>query len=232
MTSLRRLGLQHFDSWAGTFGETVTAMELSPDGAGYRLQHRFARFVNVPELMQLFRQTADIQTAEMLKLPIPKLETGRAITVRAPCSPRLKKFVETLVKRAERIKGCSIDPKVDNMLKITSEGRLAALDFRLIAPAAPDAPDSKVNLAMRRSIAFGRSPPRRNPPSSSFATFPPQSKAGGNSPFMTISRPNSSLSASRKSKSHSFRIMTRTWRRHLFSRRCGRATCVSFWAAP
>lgn len=80
MASLRRLGLQHFDSWAGTFGETVTAMELSPDGAGYRLQHRFARFVNVPELMQQFRQTADVQTAEMLKLPIPKLETGKAIT--------------------------------------------------------------------------------------------------------------------------------------------------------
>jgi N12 class adenine-specific DNA methylase len=150
MSSLRRLGLQHFDSWAGTFGETVTAMELSPDGAGYRLQHRFARFVNVPELMQQFRQTADVQTAEMLKLPIPKLETGRAITVSAPCSPRLKKFVETLVKRAERIKGGSIDPKIDNMLKITFEGRLAALDFRLMAPAAPDAPDSKVNLAVEK----------------------------------------------------------------------------------
>jgi N12 class adenine-specific DNA methylase len=150
MSSLRRLGLQHFDSWAGTFGETVTAMELSPDGAGYRLQHRFARFVNVPELMQQFRQTADVQTAEMLKLPIPKLETGRAITVSAPCSPRLKKFVETLVKRAEKIKGGSIDPKVDNMLKITSEGRLAALDFRLMTPAAPDAPDSKVNLAVEK----------------------------------------------------------------------------------
>lgn len=148
MPSLRRLGLQHFDSWAGTFGETVTAMELSPDGAGYRLQHRFARFVNVPELMQQFRQTADVQTAEMLKLPIPKLETGRPIIVSAPCSSRLQKFVETLVKRAEQIKGGKVNPKDDNMLKITSEGRLAALDFRLIAPAAPDAPDSKVNLAV------------------------------------------------------------------------------------
>ncbi len=150
MTSLRRLGLQHFDSWAGTFGETVTAMELSPDGAGYRLQHRFARFVNVPELMQQFRQTADVQTSDMLKLPVPKLETGRAVTVSAPCSPRLKKFVETLVKRAEKIKGGSIDPKHDNMLKITSEGRLAALDLRLISSAVPDAPDSKVNLAIEK----------------------------------------------------------------------------------
>jgi len=150
MTSLRRLGLQHFDSWAGTFGETVTAMELSPDGAGYRLQHRFARFVNVPELMQQFRQTADVQTAAMLNLPVPKLETGHAITVSAPCSPRLKKFVETLVKRAEKIKGGNVDPRDDNMLKITSEGRLAALDLRLIFPSAPDAPDSKVNLAVEK----------------------------------------------------------------------------------
>lgn len=150
MASLRRLGLQHFDSWAGTFGETVTAMELSPDGAGYRLQHRFARFVNVPELMQQFRQTADVQTADMLKLPIPKLETGRPIIVSAPCSSRLQKFVETLVKRAEQIKTGKVKPSDDNMLKITSEGRHAALDFRLIAPAAPDAPDSKVNLAIEK----------------------------------------------------------------------------------
>ncbi len=150
MSSLRRLGIQHFDSWAGTFGETVTAMELSPDGAGYRLQHRFARFVNVPELMQQFRQTADVQTADMLKLPVPKLETGHSIIVSAPCSPRLKKFVDTLVKRAEKIKGGGVDPRDDNMLKITSEGRLAALDLRLISTAAQDAPDSKVNLATEK----------------------------------------------------------------------------------
>ena len=150
MSSLRRLGLQHFDSWAGTFGETVTAMELSPDGAGYRMQHRFARFVNVPELMQQFRQTADVQTADMLKLPIPKLETGRPVIVSAPCSSRLQKFVQTLVKRSEQIKSGKVNPKDDNMLKITSEGRLAALDFRLIAPAVPDAPDSKVNLAIEK----------------------------------------------------------------------------------
>lgn len=150
MASLSRLGLQHFDSWAGTFGETVTAMELSPDGSGYRLQNRFARFINVADLMQQFRQVADVQTADMLQLPIPKLETGRALTVSAPCSQRLKKFVESLVKRAEKIKGGKVDPKDDNMLKITSEGRLAALDMRLIFPTAPDAPDSKVNLAVEK----------------------------------------------------------------------------------
>jgi hypothetical protein len=150
MSSLRRHGLQHFDSWAGTFGETVTAMELSPDGAGYRLNHRFARFVNVPELMQEFRRSADVQTAEMLKLPIPKLETGKAITVSAPCTPMLKDFVAHLVERAAKLKGTRVDPKVDNMLKITSEGRLAALDMRLMRGASGDHPDSKVNLAVDR----------------------------------------------------------------------------------
>src|SRR4029077_6839117 len=96
--------LQHFDSWAGPFGEAVTTMELSPDGAGYRLQSRFARFVNVPELMQQFRQVADAQTAGMFKLPIPKLDQGRPITVSAPVTPELKRFVEQLVKRVEKIK--------------------------------------------------------------------------------------------------------------------------------
>src|ERR1700681_3088500 len=105
MDALRRNQLQHFDSWAGTFGETVTSMELSPDGSGYRLQSRFARFVNVPELMQQFRQVADVQTGEMLKLPVPKLDQGRPVTVSAPSSPELKRYVDQLVKRTEKIKG-------------------------------------------------------------------------------------------------------------------------------
>jgi N12 class adenine-specific DNA methylase len=148
MGALRRNGLQHFDSWAGTFGETVTAMELSPDGRGYRLNSRFARFVNVPELMQQFRQVADVQTADMLKLPIPKLEQGRPITVSAPATPELKRFVEQLVARVERIKNGCVDPRDDNMLKVTTEGRKAALDLRLVSPFSRDNPDSKVNLAV------------------------------------------------------------------------------------
>lgn len=150
MPALRSVGLQHFDSWAGTFGETVTAMELSPDGAGYRLQSRFARFVNVPELMTQFRQVADVQTADMLKLPIPKLDQGRPITVSAPATPELKRFVEHLVKRVEKIKGGRVDPRVDNMLKITTEGRKAALDLRLVRSGVRESPDSKVNLAVAK----------------------------------------------------------------------------------
>jgi N12 class adenine-specific DNA methylase/predicted O-methyltransferase YrrM len=150
METLRRNLLQHFDSWAGTFGETVTSMELSPDGSGYRLQSRFARFVNVPELMQQFRQVADVQTGEMLKLPVPKLEQGRLITISAPSSPDLKRFVEELVKRTEQIKSRQVDPRDDNMLKITTEGRKAALDLRLVLPHVRDNPDSKVNRAIEK----------------------------------------------------------------------------------
>ncbi|MBV9010138.1 MAG: DEAD/DEAH box helicase family protein [Verrucomicrobia bacterium] len=150
MDTLRRNSLQHFDSWAGTFGETVTSMELRPDGSGYRLQSRFARFVNVPELMQQFRQVADVQTAEMLKLPVPKLEQGRTITVSAPSSPELQRFVEELVKRTEKIKSGRVDPRDDNMLKITTDGRKAALDLRLVLPHVQDNPDSKTNRAIEK----------------------------------------------------------------------------------
>jgi TolA-binding protein len=150
MGALRRNRLQHFDSWAGTFGETVTTMELSPDGSGYRLQSRFARFVNVPELMQQFRQVADVQTAEMLKLPVPKLEQGRPVTVSAPTTPELKRFVDQLVKRTEKIKSGRVDPRDDNMLKITTEGRKAALDLRLMLPHVRDNPDSKTNQAVEK----------------------------------------------------------------------------------
>ncbi len=150
MDTLRRSSLQHFDSWAGTFGETVTSMELSPDGSGYRLQSRFARFVNVPELMQQFRQVADVQTGEMLKLPVPKLDQGRPITISAPSSPELKRFVDQLVKRTELIKSGKVDPRDDNMLKITTEGRKAALDIRLVLPHFRDNPDSKTNKAVQK----------------------------------------------------------------------------------
>lgn len=150
MASLRKQGLHHFDSWAATFGEPVTAMELSPDGAGYRLHTRFARFINVPELMQVFCQTADIQTADLLKLPIPEIHTGKPIVVRAPSTPELKKIVKGLVARADAIRSGSVRPDEDNMLKITSEGRKAALDLRVLDPRAPDHADNKINLAADR----------------------------------------------------------------------------------
>ena len=148
LTALQDLKLDHFDAWAGTFGEPVTAMELSPDGSGYRLNTRFARFINVPELMAQFRQVADIQTATMLRLPVPALRGGRPTVLRAPGSPELKAIVTELVARADRLRSGQVDARTDNMLLVTTDGRKAALDLRLYDPHLPDLPDSKVNLAV------------------------------------------------------------------------------------
>jgi N12 class adenine-specific DNA methylase len=147
---LKKHNLHHFDSWAATFGEPVTAMELSPDGAGYRLHTRFARFINVPELMQMFRQAADVQTAAMLNLPRPRLEGEKPAIRNAPATPELKAFVQELAARADRLKTGRVDPSEDNMLKITSEGRKAALDLRLMKPSVLDEPQGKVNLAVEK----------------------------------------------------------------------------------
>jgi N12 class adenine-specific DNA methylase len=148
MSALKALKLDHFDSWAATFGEPVTAMEIAPDGSGYRLNTRFARFINVPELMQQFRQVADIQTREMLRLPVPELRGGKPTVVSVPCSPELARIVESLVERAEALKTGRVDPHEDNMLLVTTDGRKAALDLRLYNPSLPDYPDSKVNQAI------------------------------------------------------------------------------------
>src|ERR1039458_9630918 len=149
---LKKHNLNHFDSWAATFGEPVTAMELAPDGAGYRLNTRFARFINVPELMQIFCQVADIQTADKLKLPVPEMQTGKPMIVRASSTPELKEIVKGLVIRADAIRSGRVSPTEDNMLKITSEGRKAALDLRVLNPQAKDHPGSKINLAVDKTF--------------------------------------------------------------------------------
>jgi hypothetical protein len=130
-----------FDTWAGNFGESVTALELAPDGAGYRMQTRFARFVNLPELMSMFGEVADIRTAEMLKLPVPKVVKE---TMTSKPTPVLRAYVQMLVKRAEAIRNGMVSPKVDNMLAVTNDGRKAALDMRMVAATADDPEGSKV----------------------------------------------------------------------------------------
>lgn len=140
--ALKRMGLSEFDSWASTFGETVTAPEITPAG-GYKVKTRFSRFVNIPELMNTFREVADIQTAEMLKLPVPELTGGKPTVVAVPATDLQLSFVEHLAERAEKIR--EVDPRIDNMLLITTDGRKAALDMRLISPSLPDAPCTKVN---------------------------------------------------------------------------------------
>jgi N12 class adenine-specific DNA methylase len=148
MPTLKAHDVAHFDAWAATFGEPVTAMELAPDGSGYRLHTRFCKFSNVPELMQMFRQVADIQTQAMLKLPVPDLRGGKPTVISAPCSPELKQIVESLVARAEALRTGRVDPREDNMLLVTTDGRKAALDLRLNDLRLPDHPDSKVNQAV------------------------------------------------------------------------------------
>ena len=143
--------MEHFDAWAANFGEAVTALELAPDGSGYRMHTRFAKFVNLPELLSMFRSFADVQTADMLHLPRPELAGGKPQITAAPASPELKAFVETLVERAQKLrKSAASIPRVDNMLKITGDGRKAALDMRLVDPFARASGDTKVSRAVEQ----------------------------------------------------------------------------------
>lgn len=143
--TLARNGLQHFDAWASTFGETVTALELAPEGSSYRAKTRFAKFHNLPELMQMFREVADIQTADMLRLPVPKVNYHN---VKTKPSEIQTDMVAGLAKRAEKVRARLVEPNIDNMLKITNDGRKLALDQRLIDPMLPDDPTSKVNACV------------------------------------------------------------------------------------
>lgn len=144
---LREMGLEHFDEWASTFGEIVHSFEIAPDGSGFRTKARFAQFFNIPELMTLFKEIADIKTSKMLNLPVPKLKGGDYKTVVAPKSEELGKYVEKLAERSEIIRN-HCDPRIDNMLLVTNDGRKAALDLRMIDSSMPDLPDSKVNMAV------------------------------------------------------------------------------------
>ena len=146
--TLERNGLANFDSWAATFGETVTAIELAPEGTGYRTKTRFARFFNLPELMAMFKECADIQTADMLKLPVPALAGGKPTNIQLKPSEIQKQMVAELGERADKIRNKMVKPYEDNMLKITNDGRKLALDQRLIDPDLPDDPDSKVNICV------------------------------------------------------------------------------------
>ena len=143
--TLAQNGLQHFDSWASTFGETVTALELAPEGTNYRAKTRFAKFYNLPELMQMFREVADIQTADMLKLPVPKVNYHN---IKTKPSDIQTEMVASLAKRAEKVRARLVEPNIDNMLKITNDGRKLALDQRMIDPMLPDEPESKVNTCV------------------------------------------------------------------------------------
>ena len=146
--TLQRMGLGHFDSWASSFGETQTAIELAPEGTGYRAKTRFAKFYNLPELIALFKECADIQTPDMLNLPIPKAEYENVVL---QPSEHQKEMVASLAERAEAVRDRSVEPHEDNMLKITNDGRKLALDQRLINPLLPDEEHSKVNALVQKA---------------------------------------------------------------------------------
>ena len=147
--TLMNMEMGHFDSWAATFGETVTAIELSPEGTGYRAKTRFARFFNLPELISIFKEAADIQTADMLNLPVPEAEYINEVL---KPSEEQKEMVEAFSERAEQVRGGAVDPRVDNMLKITNDGRKCALDQRLLNDMLPDAGESKVNACVENAF--------------------------------------------------------------------------------
>ena len=145
--TLRDMGLQHFDAWAAQFGETITAIELAPEGTGYRAKTRFARFYNLPELISVWKECADIQTSDMLNLPTPKVQYQDIVL---KPSEEQSAMVSSLGDRAEIIRSGGVDPSVDNMLKVTNDGRKLALDQRLINPLLPNQPESKVNACVNQ----------------------------------------------------------------------------------
>ena len=146
--TLQKLGLGHFDSWASSFGETQTVVELAPEGTGYRAKTRFSKFFNLPELISIFKECADIQTADMLKLPVPEVEYE---TVVLKPSDFQKEIVASLADRAEAVRDRRVEPYEDNMLKITNDGRKLALDQRLINDMLPDNPNSKTSICVKKS---------------------------------------------------------------------------------
>ena len=149
--TLQKMGLGHFDSWAATFGETVTAIELAPEGTGYRAKTRFARFFNLPELISVFKEAADVRTADMLHLPVPEAEY---VNVVLKPSEIQQDMVSSFADRAEAVRAGSVDPRIDNMLKITNDGRKCALDQRLLNDLLPDEPDSKVNHCVENAFSI------------------------------------------------------------------------------
>jgi len=151
---LKSRGIDHFDAWAATFGEVVDTMEISPDGASLRPRSRFARFTNLPELQQMFRAFSDVQTAEMLNLPRPRLESGKPIVVACPMSGEQRALQQELVARYDRLRTQKVDPRQDNALAITTDGRKLALDARMLSGQSSDFPGSKVNALVNKVAAI------------------------------------------------------------------------------
>ncbi len=183
---LKSRGLEHFDAWAATFGEVIDTMEISPDGKSLRPRSRFARFTNLPELQQMFRAFSDVQTAEMLDLPRPRLQGGKPSVVACPMSEEQHELQDSLVKRYERLRSGGIDPRVDNALNITTDGRKLATDARMLSASAPDFPQSKVNRLVENVAATWRRTAATRGTQMIFADMGVNPTAWGYSPYDDI----------------------------------------------
>jgi N12 class adenine-specific DNA methylase len=185
---LKSRGIEHFDAWAATFGEVIDTMEISPDGAGLRPRSRFARFTNLPELQQMFRQFADVQTPEMLNLPLPKLKGGKPIVVACPMSDEQQELQQGLVERYERLRSQKVDPRVDNALNITTDGRKLATDARMLSPTAPDFPESKLNRLVENVFTIWQATADMRGAQMIFADMGVNPTQWGYSPYEEITR--------------------------------------------
>jgi N12 class adenine-specific DNA methylase len=183
---LRSRGLEHFDAWAATFGEVIDTMEISPDGAGLRPRSRFARFTNLPELQQMFRAFSDVQTAEMLNLPRPRLHGGKPTVVACPMSEEQQALQQELVERYERLRSQKVDPRVDNALAITTDGRKLATDARMLSATAPDFPESKVNRLVDNVVDIWKNSAATRGTQMIFADMGVNPTAWGYSPYEEI----------------------------------------------
>ena len=148
---LKARGLEHFDAWASTFGETENTFELSPEGTGYRQKTRFSKFYNLPELMSMFKEVADIKTSDMLNLPVPEANFE---VIKTKPTEEQKEILEAISERADAVRNNQVEPTEDNMLKITNDGKKLALDQRLINPLLPDDPNSKVNVCVKNIFSI------------------------------------------------------------------------------
>jgi hypothetical protein len=183
---LKSRGLEHFDASAATFGEVVDTMEITPDGAGLRPRSRFARFTNLPELQQMFRAFSDVQTAEMLNLPRPRLETGKPIVVACPMSDEQHELQQELVKRYERLRSEKVDPREDNALAITTDGRKLATDARMLSATARDFLESKINRLVDNAVDIWRASTEKRGTQMIFADMGVNPTAWGYSPYEEI----------------------------------------------
>ena len=183
---LKSRGLEHFDAWAATFGEVIDTMEISPDGNGLRPRSRFARFSNLPELQQMFRAFSDVQTAEMLKLPCPRLKGGKPIVVACPMSDEQRALQLELVERYDRLRSEKVDPRIDNALNITTDGRKLATDARMLDARAEDFPESKVNRLVENVAAIWEQSNDKRGTQMIFADMGVNPTAWGYSPYDDI----------------------------------------------